>query len=105
MPKILTISIPTWNRASLLKKLLTEVTDNLSKFNLENDIELLISNNNSDDTTEDIINSFLNKFNFITYKLILIQIPVVKTRFYFIACKHKIINEREPSEYSRVSCI
>ena len=67
MSKILTLSIPTWNRASLLKNLLTEISQKITEFNLENDIELLVSNNNSEDSTDEIILSLKLKYNFITY--------------------------------------
>ncbi len=67
MPKILTLSIPTWNRASLLKNLLSEITQKIIEFNLQDDIELLVSNNNSEDSSDEIIQSFKQKYNFITY--------------------------------------
>ena len=67
MPKILTLSIPTWNRAFLLKNLLSEITQKIIEFNLESDVELLISNNNSDDSTDEVIQSFKRKYNFISY--------------------------------------
>ena len=67
MPKILTLSIPTWNRAFFLKNLLAEITQKITEFNLENEIELLVSNNNSEDSTDEIIQFFKQKYNFITY--------------------------------------
>lgn len=67
MPKILTLSIPTWNRASLLKNLISEIAQKITEFNLESDVELLISNNNSEDSTDEIIQSLKLKYNFITY--------------------------------------
>jgi glycosyltransferase involved in cell wall biosynthesis len=67
MQKILTISIPTWNRASLLQKLLSQVTQEISELKLDADIELLISNNDSSDTTEEVVKGLMGKYNFITY--------------------------------------
>ncbi len=67
MPKILTLSIPTWNRASLLKNLLTEISQKITEYNLDSDIELLVSNNNSEDSTDEIIQSLKQKYSFITY--------------------------------------
>ena len=67
MNKTLTISIPTWNRAALLNKLLLEVTEKIVECGLENDIQLLVSNNNSSDTTDSILNGLIQKYNFISY--------------------------------------
>lgn len=65
--KLLTISIPTWNRAGYLKELLEQLTVQVSTFQLEKDIELLISNNNSEDDTEELVSLFQKKFSFISY--------------------------------------
>lgn len=56
---LLTIGIPTYNRASKLKNLLTVVNSQISKISNPK-IELIISNNNSKDRTKEII----EKFNF-----------------------------------------
>ena len=69
MNKILTISIPTWNRAKLLNDLLKEVTEKIVEFNLGDDIQLLVSNNHSVDHTDTLIKSFLQKYDFITYNM------------------------------------
>jgi glycosyltransferase involved in cell wall biosynthesis len=65
--KFLTISIPTWNRSLLLKKLLEELTEEISSNGLEDEIELLVSNNNSSDETEEVVNEFRSKKSFVTY--------------------------------------
>jgi glycosyltransferase involved in cell wall biosynthesis len=66
--KILTISIPTWNRSSLLEELLTSLTTQINNCNLNNKIQLLVSNNSSDDNTEQVALFFASKFNFIAYR-------------------------------------
>ncbi|HNR19817.1 MAG TPA: glycosyltransferase family A protein [Bacteroidia bacterium] len=65
--KLLTISIPTWNRSNYLKELLEQLTFQITAFQLESDIELLVSNNNSEDNTEELISLFTSKFQFISY--------------------------------------
>ena len=67
MNKLLTISIPSWNRAQLLDDLLNSLCNDLLKNNLENQIQILVSNNSSDDNTESIVSKYLSKFDFITY--------------------------------------
>ena len=54
---LLTIGIPTYNRASKLKNLLTVVNNQISKISNPK-IELIISNNNSKDRTKEIIEKF-----------------------------------------------
>ena len=54
---LLTIGIPTYNRASKLKNLLTVVNSQISKISNPK-IELIISNNNSKDRTKEIIEKF-----------------------------------------------
>lgn len=65
--KILTVSIPTWNRASLLKDLLFELTAQISSFNLQREIEILVSDNASEDDTKAVVELFQGKFSFIKY--------------------------------------
>jgi glycosyltransferase involved in cell wall biosynthesis len=62
----LSICIPTYNRAELLRRSL----EHLSNFNLF-ELEVNISNNGSTDHTLDVIEEYKNKFrnlNFVTYK-------------------------------------
>lgn len=65
--KILTISIPTYNRGILVKELLDNLTEIISKHNLENKVEVQITNNASTDDTESIIQSYVAKHNYIFY--------------------------------------
>lgn len=51
----------------LLKNLLSEVTQKISSLGMQDDIELLVSNNNSDDNTDALVKSFLKDYNFIRY--------------------------------------
>ena len=53
----LTIGIPTYNRGLKLKKLLTVIDKQVSKINNPK-IELIISNNNSEDNTKGVIEKF-----------------------------------------------
>ena len=65
--KILTISIPTWNRATLLDELLNLLCRDLKKYLLDDKIQILVSNNASDDNTEEVVLKYLSQFTFITY--------------------------------------
>ena len=67
MSKLLTISIPTWNRVKLLDELLNSLCSDLKKYKLENQIQILVSNNSSDDNTEQIVFKYSSVFDFITY--------------------------------------
>lgn len=66
MKKLLTISIPTWNREFLLQELLKDLTQQVITFSLENSIEILISDNNSEDNTWKLICHYKDKFDFIS---------------------------------------
>jgi glycosyltransferase involved in cell wall biosynthesis len=65
--KILSISIPTWNRAKLLDEQLQLFTKQIIRDKLENEIEIVISNNGSDDDTEKVVLGFQSKYDFIIY--------------------------------------
>ena len=54
---LLTIGIPTYNRALKLKSLLTVINNQISKMS-DPKIELIISNNNSNDGTKEVIKKF-----------------------------------------------
>lgn len=64
---ILTISIPTWNRAMLLNDLIYQLSSQITDYNLSEKIEVLISNNGSADNTEDIAEDYIKKFSFAKY--------------------------------------
>jgi len=59
---LLTISIPTWNRAKMVGELLHELELAIVRHNLESDIQIVVSNNGSDDNTEQIVSGYSNKF-------------------------------------------
>ncbi|HMS64700.1 MAG TPA: glycosyltransferase family 2 protein [Ignavibacteria bacterium] len=65
--KILTISIPTWNRSALLKELLDLLAFQIINFNLESKIEILVSDNGSEDDTEKVMTGFSQNHSFVTY--------------------------------------
>ena len=65
--KILSITVPTWNRAELLKELLSELIEQIVSENLQDKVELLVSNNGSSDATEAVVKDLKSRYNFITY--------------------------------------
>ena len=65
--KLLTISIPTWNRSNLIKELLDELIAQVINYNLSGEIEILVSNNGSEDNTHEVLKELLTKYSFITY--------------------------------------
>ncbi len=66
-PKVLTISIPTWNREKLLAGLLEQLIGQVEKYKLGNEVELLISNNGSEDNTHQIVENYITKYPYLTY--------------------------------------
>ena len=66
-PKLLTISIPTWNRSSLIKGLLDELVAQIVSYQLTDEVEIVVSNNGSVDSTHETITEFVNYYPFITY--------------------------------------
>lgn len=65
--KLFSVCIPTWNRAQMLNEQLLLFTNQILESKLENTIELVISNNGSEDETEKIVLSYQSRFNFIIY--------------------------------------
>jgi glycosyltransferase involved in cell wall biosynthesis len=65
--KLLSVCIPTWNRAELLSEQLSLLSTQIIKNELEEKIELVISNNGSEDETENVILKYQQKYNFIKY--------------------------------------
>lgn len=65
--KTLTISIPTWNRASLLEELLSQVINQIEIYKLEDEIEIIVSDNFSTDNTERIVLNYCQKNSFLKY--------------------------------------
>lgn len=66
MSKLLTIAIPTYNRAELLDKQLTWLAKAIKGF--ESDCEILVSDNCSTDHTQEIIKKWQNNLNQITFR-------------------------------------
>ena len=62
---LLTIAIPTYNRASYLELCLSRIFNQLSK--KEPLVEVLISNNNSSDNTEEIVNRYVSQGLTVSY--------------------------------------
>ncbi|MCF2146864.1 glycosyltransferase [Desmonostoc muscorum LEGE 12446] len=66
MPKLLTIAIPTYNRAELLNKQLAWLAQAINGF--EDDCEILVSDNCSTDNTQEVIQKWQKKLSSITFK-------------------------------------
>jgi glycosyltransferase involved in cell wall biosynthesis len=66
MNKLLTIAIPTYNRADLLDKQLAWLAQAIKGF--ESDCEILVSDNCSTDNTQDVIKKWQTKLSLITFK-------------------------------------
>ncbi|MEW6006219.1 MAG: glycosyltransferase [Stygiobacter sp.] len=63
---ILSICVPTYNRAYYLKECLDSVIE--SAIGTYDDIEIVISDNASTDNTQEIVENYINNYNFIFYK-------------------------------------
>lgn len=65
--KILTIAIPTFNRASFLKNQLDFLSEEIIGF--EDDCEIFVSDNCSDDETSVILEEFQQKLKSVTFQV------------------------------------
>ncbi|MBW4675110.1 MAG: glycosyltransferase [Desmonostoc geniculatum HA4340-LM1] len=65
MPKLLTIAIPTYNRAELLNKQLAWLAQAIKGF--EDDCEILVSDNCSTDNTQEVIQKWQKTLSSITF--------------------------------------
>lgn len=65
---LLSICIPTYNREKLLLECLTKIISQLEKKCLLNSVEIVISDNNSSDNTENLVKSFWNDCNIKYFK-------------------------------------
>ncbi|MBD2384408.1 glycosyltransferase family 2 protein [Cylindrospermum sp. FACHB-282] len=66
MNKLLTIAIPTYNRAELLDKQLAWLAQAIKGF--ESDCEILVSDNCSTDNTQEVIKKWQKNLSYITFK-------------------------------------
>lgn len=64
---LLSICIPTFNRANLLKECLESIISQLKDKSLFNQIEIIISDNNSQDNTKNMVSSYQKKYSNIRY--------------------------------------
>lgn len=60
---ILSICIPTYNRAKLLEENLNKIVAQLDDMRFSDFVEIIISDNNSSDNTQNLIESFWKKYN------------------------------------------
>lgn len=58
---LLTIAIPTYNRASYLEVNLSQLWKNWVELEQQYELEIVVSNNASTDHTNEVVNSFINK--------------------------------------------
>lgn len=65
--KLFSVCIPTWNRAQMLNEQLDLFIKQILDNKLEKKIELVISNNGSEDDTEEIVLGYQSRYNFIVY--------------------------------------
>src|SRR5205085_11037590 len=65
--KVLSVTIPTWNRDKLLSELLNILIEQIESDSLQDKIELLISNNGSIDHTEEVVLNLCKRYPYITY--------------------------------------
>lgn len=61
---ILSICIPTFNRAGYLDKCLKSIFDQAGN---DSNIEVVVSDNNSDDNTKEIVDKYMSKYNNLKY--------------------------------------
>lgn len=90
----LSICIPTYNRADFLYQLLKNIKDNTIGF--EDFFEVVVSDNNSNDNTKDIVTEFINQNKHISCKYIKQSENIgPENNFYFVASqasyKHLIV--------------
>lgn len=64
---LLSICIPTYNRAKLLQECLNSLVSQFSNQDIKKKVEIIISNNNSKDDTEKIVKKFQKKYRNIRY--------------------------------------
>ncbi len=65
--KKLSICIPTWNRADILNITLGSLINQLKGY--EDQVELIVSDNNSEDNTEEIVKNYLKDFPLIYHRM------------------------------------
>jgi glycosyltransferase involved in cell wall biosynthesis len=65
MTRLLSFAIPTWNRARYLEQLLEALATQIAA--LQYDIEVLISDNASTDSTPEVVRRYQQRFDFIRY--------------------------------------
>lgn len=97
----LSIFIPTYNRCNLLKDTLNSLIHEVYKY----DISIIISDNNSIDDTENMVNEFKNKYKNIFYsknkknvgidKNMLSVLKLVKTKYCFMLGDDDLLIEGE----------
>jgi len=64
---LLSICIPTYNRYLYLNTALKKIANQLINDELDKNVEIIISDNNSTDRTRIVINKYKDKYNFIKY--------------------------------------
>ncbi|MDD5584630.1 MAG: glycosyltransferase family 2 protein, partial [Candidatus Omnitrophica bacterium] len=66
MSPLLTIAIPTWNRVKYLAQALEAFTKQIALLHTQ-DIEVIVSDNASSDTTSDVVRQIAHQYDFLRY--------------------------------------
>ncbi|HCD38624.1 MAG: glycosyltransferase family 2 protein [Elusimicrobiales bacterium] len=82
MKILLSICVPTYNRSSCLKEVLGSILDSIHEF--EDQVEILVSDNHSTDSTREVVNDFMARFPGIRYIQPPVSIPADEN-FWFAA--------------------
>jgi len=64
---LLTISIPTWNRVGYVRGAIDSITVEVERDNLHDEIEILISDNGSDDGTQGVVEERARRYPYVRY--------------------------------------
>ncbi len=67
--RLLTVAIPTWNRDGSLRRLLTELTEQVNRDRLERVVELLVCDNGSTDSTPAVCCEFRDRIRIVRHPL------------------------------------
>src|SRR6187549_460347 len=65
--KKLSITIPTWNRCALLTELMEELIAQIEADSLQNSVDIVVSDNGSDDSTGKVVKEYASVHSYIHY--------------------------------------
>jgi glycosyltransferase involved in cell wall biosynthesis len=64
---VLTVSIPTWNRAEYLQDAIDTLAADIEKHGLRNEVEIFISDNGSEDRTQAVVEERVARYPYVRY--------------------------------------